>query len=113
MDLAEAVTHRLPERGQVSGVGRIVGEAGEMDAGELPQRLQQVPGANLVAPVRRKRDAMGKEEHVIHPSPRAIGGPRRLASRSGSFCQAATLSLYRGLVGFIWRGAAPSAVRTP
>ena len=63
-----------------------------MDRAERRQMPEQVPRADLVAPVGRIGDAVGEEEDLRHqPSPRAISGPSRLASQSGSFCQAATL----------------------
>ena len=41
---------------------RVIGEAGEVDAGEAGGVAQQVPGADLVAAIRRERNAMGQEQ---------------------------------------------------
>jgi hypothetical protein len=44
--------------------------------------------ADLVAAIGRKGDAMGQEQDFAHDqaSPRAMNGPTRLATGSGSFC---------------------------
>jgi hypothetical protein len=95
-----------PERRQVGGIGLVVREAGEMDAAERAEMLQDVPRADLVAAIGRVRDAVGEEEDVAHqPSPRAIGGPSRFASGSGSFFQSATWSRYLGLKGLVSRAS--------
>ncbi len=89
MGFAEPAAERGLERRQVRGVRFVVRKAGEVDPAERREMLEQVPRADLVAPVGRKGDAVGEEEDVLHPRPRAIGGPIRLASQSGSRCQAA------------------------
>src|SRR3546814_17111595 len=112
MRLAEASAHRLPQGREMRRIPLVIGETGEVHAREPPQMLQHVPGADLVAPVRRIGNAMGEEENLVHqPRPRAMGGPKRLASQSGSFFQAATCRRYLGSSGLISRGGATSAVR--
>ena len=68
-----------------------------------------VIAADLVAAIGRKRRAMGEEQQVHHPRPRAIQGPIALATGSGSRCQLRTISAYLGLSGLTSR-AAPSPV---
>src|SRR3546814_3279151 len=59
-----------------------------MDRRDLRHPLQQVIGPDLVAPIRRKGDAMAEEEYLPpHPSPRAMNGPMRFATGRGSFFQ--------------------------
>ena len=112
MRLAKPPAERLAQGGKMRRIALVVGEAGEMDPAERREMLEQVPRADLVAPVGRERDPVGEEENVLHPSPRAICGPIRLASGSGSFFHKATCSRYLGSSGLTERGAAPSAVRT-
>ncbi len=105
--------HFAHQRTQRRAVLPVVGERAEMDGAERGQVSQQVEGADLVAAIGRERHAVGEKQQFAHqPSPRAIGGPRRLASHSGSRCHAATWSRYLGLSGLISRGGTPSAVRT-
>ncbi len=61
------------------------GKAPDMHRRQLRQRLQHMVRTDLVATVGRERQAMGEEEDItLHPSPRAIIGPRRLAIGNGS-----------------------------
>src|ERR1044072_7056889 len=97
----------------MGGGGLVVGEAGEVDPGQRGKVPEDVPRADLVAAVGRKRDPVGEEEDVAHqPSPRAIGGRSRWASGSGIRFHKATCSRYFGPSGLTERAPAPSAVRT-
>src|ERR1700723_1749931 len=90
----------------------VVHETPEMHAESLRQMLEHVPGADLVALVRRVGNAVREKQQVAHPAqprPRTIGGPSRLANGSGSRFQAAINSRYFGLSG-LWSGiVAPGA----
>jgi hypothetical protein len=112
MRLPKRGPERLAKAGEVRGVGFVVGEAGEMDpaeAGEMPQLVER---ADLVAAVGRIGDSVGEVEQLRpQPSPRAMGGPIRLASGSGSFFQSATCSRYLGSSGLTERWK-PPALRT-
>ncbi len=89
--LAEPPLQRLAQGWKMRGIRFVIGEAGEMDPSQRREVPQQMPGADLVAPVRRVGNAVGEEEDVAHqPRPRAIGGPRTLASHSGSRFQVST-----------------------
>ena len=104
MDIAQRGAHGLAQRRQVRGIRRVVGEAGEVHPREPGQMLQHVPRADLVAAIGRERDAMGEEQDVVHqPSPRAIGGPSRLATQSGRRCHSAICIRYFGLSGLTSR----------
>src|SRR5690606_13704731 len=46
-----------------------------------------------------------------HPSPRAIRGPRRFVTESGSRFQRAMRAIWRELVGSVSRGSTPGAVQ--
>ncbi len=93
-------------------IQRIVGETAEMDRSQAPKRLEDMVRADLVAPVGRKRDAMGEEENLAHqPIPRAMSGPSRLATASGRRCQSRIWSERLELVGSASRRGAPGAVQ--
>ena len=105
----------LRNGGQFPGeahVAIIIGEAADMDGGDLRQALKQVARADLVAPIGRKGDAMAEEENIArHPRPRAICGPMSVARLSGSFFQYSTLRRYWGESGLTSRVSLPGAVR--
>ena len=65
-------------------VGPGFGEAADMHGRQIGERLQHVMRADLVAPVGRERQPVGEDQDFAHPSPRAISGPSRLATASGS-----------------------------
>ena len=76
----------LRQIGGEAHVAIIIGEAADMHRRDLRQALQHVAGADLVAAIGRKGHAMAEEQDVAaHPRPRAISGPTRLATGSGSF----------------------------
>ncbi len=90
----------------------VVGEGGDMHRGDARQALQNMVRADLVAAIRRKRDAVADEQDFAHqPRPLAIHGPSRLASGKGSRRQTAICSACLALVGSASRGGAPAAVQ--
>ena len=76
----------LRQIGGQAHIAIIVGKAADMHRRDLRQALQHMAGANLVAAIGRKGNAMAQEQNVAaHPRPRAISGPIRLATGSGNF----------------------------
>ena len=75
----------LRQIGGKAHVAIIVGKAADMHRRDLRQALQHVAGADLVAAIGRKGNAVAQEQNVaVHPRPRAISGPIRLATGSGN-----------------------------
>ncbi len=110
---AQAFTKRRHFRPRRLRLARIVGERGDMDGGQLAQRLEHVPASYPVAAVGRPGRAVDQEQDFGHragqPNPRAIIGPMRLAAHSGSFFHRSTCNRYLALFGLVSRGASPGA----
>ena len=82
----EARQHRI-----MAAIAGIVGKGDQMNARMRRDVAQQMIAADLVAAIGWIGHAVCKEQNVAHqPSPRAIGGPIRLAIHSGSRFQVAT-----------------------
>src|SRR5690606_22257633 len=94
-----------------SPVGSGLGEAAHVNWASRCQRFQYVVRTDLVAAVRWKWHPVGQEQDAAHPRPRAIIGPSRLASDSGSLRHTAILAACRSLWGSASRGGAPGAVQ--
>ena len=62
----------------------IVRQRADMHRRDLRKAAQDVVRTDLVAAIGRERDPVGEEQDFAHPNPRAIIGPMRLASGSGS-----------------------------
>ncbi len=77
----------------VRQIGIIIGKARDVDRCERGDVAQHMAGPDLVTTIRRKWNAMGKEQNLAHARPRAMNGPMRLATASGNFCHAAIFAL--------------------
>lgn len=79
----------------------IVDERTQMHAVVGCEIFEQMIGADLVAFIRRIRNAVNQQEQVVHVQPRflAIGGPIILVSANGSFFHILMNISYLGLVG--------------
>ena len=96
----------------MSRIGRIVEWRDYVHRTQLRQRLEKVPRPDAVAAVGRPGQPVRQEQDLVfHPNPRAISGPRRLATDSGRRCHIRTGSENRGSSGLTLRFAVPGAVR--
>lgn len=99
--------HLVPGR---CGISLIVGERRDMHRRELRQRLEHMPATDAVAAIRRPGRAVHQKQDFGHyPNPRAISGPIRFATHSGSLFQRSTWRRYFALVGLVSRAVSPGA----
>jgi hypothetical protein len=100
VDRLHAGAHRR-QRGHVNPVGRIVDEGAKVQLVARGEVAQQVVRTDLVALVRRKRNAVAQKQQRLHVHPRlrTMPGPSAFATARGRRCQTAISARYFGLVG--------------